>query len=104
MTGLGADQYASWLEIVDGAVPVLLIAPHGGRAGLAARSTLHPKVNDLGTAEITREIATRLGARALINRAMDRNELDCNRLSQLSQRAPWLLESPVGIVRVFQIP
>jgi hypothetical protein len=53
---------------------------------------LHPKVNDLQTAEITRELAGRLGALALINTAMDRNELDCNRLSQISQRAQWLLE------------
>jgi hypothetical protein len=83
---------APWLEIIEGDAPVLLIAPHGGRAGAAAQRTLHPKVNDLETAEITREIATRLGARALINRAMDRNELDCNRLSQIVQRAPWLLE------------
>jgi hypothetical protein len=86
------DAYAPWLERIDGDAPLLLIAPHGGRAGAAARKTLHPKVNDLETAAITREIAGRLGARALINAAMDRNELDCNRLSQLTQRAPWLLE------------
>jgi hypothetical protein len=92
MRELSADGYASWLEIVGGDAPLLLIAPHGGRAGAAARGTLHPKVNDLETAEITREIAARLGARALINTAMDRNELDCNRLSQITQRAPWLLE------------
>src|SRR5215472_11081306 len=92
MTGLSAHRYPPWLEIVEGAAPILLIAPHGGRAGAAARAILHPKVNDLETAEITREIATRLGARALINTAMDRNELDCNRLSQITQRAPWLLE------------
>ena len=103
MTELSADGYASWLEIVDGDAPFLLIAPHGGRAGAAARGALHPKVNDLETAEITREIAARLGAPALINTAMDRNELDCNRLSQIMQRAPWLLELIVnqlaGIIR-----
>src|SRR5215467_15048918 len=97
------SRYAPWLEIVDGDAPILLIAPHGGRAGAAARAMLHPKVNDLETAEITRELAARLGARALINTAMDRNELDCNRLSQVSQRAPWLLEliaeQVSGIVR-----
>ncbi|MGA2409209.1 MAG: hypothetical protein ABSG46_02330 [Candidatus Binataceae bacterium] len=83
---------AAWLEVVDGAAPILLIAPHGGRAGAAARATLHPKVNDLETAAITRELASRIGASALINAAMDRNELDCNRLSQLAGRAPWLLD------------
>jgi len=92
MTALSVDRYSPWLEVVDGDAPILLIAPHGGRAGAAARATLHPKVNDLETAEITRELAGRLGARALINAAMDRNELDCNRLSQIRQRAPWLLE------------
>ncbi|HEX3408707.1 MAG TPA: hypothetical protein VHS07_00410, partial [Candidatus Binataceae bacterium] len=83
---------AAWLEVIDGAAPVLLIAPHGGRAGAASRQTLHPKVNDLETAAITRELAQRLGAVALINAGMDRNEIDCNRLSQLSARAPWMLE------------
>jgi len=83
---------AAWLEVIEGAAPVLLIAPHGGRAGAASRLTLHPKVNDLETAAITRELAQRLGAVALINAGMDRNEIDCNRLSQLSARAPWMLE------------
>ncbi|HKV55137.1 MAG TPA: hypothetical protein VJN94_10920 [Candidatus Binataceae bacterium] len=82
----------AWLETIRGDAPVLLIAPHGGRAGPAARATLHPKVNDLETAEITRQIAHRIGATALINAAMDRNEIDCNRLAQLVERAPWLLE------------
>ena len=81
-----------WLEVVEGASPILLIAPHGGRAGEAAHSTLHPKVNDLHTADITRELAERLDASALINSAMDRNLIDCNRIPQLAKRAPWLLE------------
>lgn len=81
-----------WLEVVDGDAPLLLIAPHGGRAGAAANGTLHPKVNDLETAAITRELARRLGASALVNAGMDRNELDCNRLSQLTAQAPWMLE------------
>ncbi len=81
-----------WLETIAGDSPVLLIAPHGGRAGEAARATLHPKVNDLYTAEITRELAARLGASALINAAMDRNQLDCNRISQLAAQAPWMLD------------
>jgi hypothetical protein len=81
-----------WLEIVEGGSPFLLIAPHGGRAGKAAQATLHPKVNDLHTAEITRELAARLDASALINSAMDRNLIDCNRIPQLAERAPWVLE------------
>jgi hypothetical protein len=53
---------------------------------------LNPKVNDLHTADITRALAARLGASALINAAMDRNRLDCNRLAQIVESAPWLLE------------
>jgi hypothetical protein len=82
----------SWLEVIDSDSPILLIAPHGGRAEARTRSMLNPKVNDLHTANITRGLAARLGASALINVAMDRNRLDCNRLSQIIERAPWLLE------------
>ncbi len=89
---IGVIEPAPWLEIIEGTAPLLLIAPHGGRAGSASRSTLHPKVNDLETAAITRDLAQRLGAAALINAGMDRNEIDCNRLSQLGDRAPWMLD------------
>ncbi len=85
-----------WLETIDGPCGILLIAPHGGRAGPAARSRPDPKVNDLYTAHITRTLATRLSASALINSGMDRNQLDCNRLGQLVEHAPWLLEMIAG--------
>jgi len=83
---------SDWLETIDGKAPILLIAPHGGRAGPAAHATLHPKVNDLYTAEMTRELARMLGGPALINTGMDRNEVDCNRIAQLARHAPWLLD------------
>ncbi len=94
MTGPGTERIPPepWLETIEGRSPVLLIAPHGGRAGPAAHATLHPKVNDLHTAEITRELAERLQASALINASMDRNLIDCNRIAQLVERAPWMLE------------
>jgi hypothetical protein len=82
----------SWLEVIDADSPLLLIAPHGGRAEPRTRSILNPKVNDLHTAAITRGLAARLGASALINVAMDRNRLDCNRIAQVIDRAPWMLE------------
>jgi hypothetical protein len=82
----------SWLEIVEADSSLLLIAPHGGRAEPRTRSILHPKVNDLHTADITRELAERTGAAALINRGIDRNRLDCNRIAQIVDSAPWLLE------------
>jgi hypothetical protein len=87
-----AAKGARWLQTPDGEAPVLLIAPHGGHAGPATRAMLHPKVNDLHTADITRELAHRLGAGAIINAGMDRNRLDLNRLSQVMSEAPWLLE------------
>lgn len=83
---------ASWLEVIDTDSDLLLIAPHGGAAGASARATLHPKVNDLHTAAITRELAARTGASALINSGMDRNRLDCNRIPQVARDAPWMLE------------
>jgi len=88
-----AIAVAPWLEVIEGPAPLLLIAPHGGRAGPATNAALHPKVNDLHTADITRELAARLGATALINAGMDRNTLDCNRIGQLAAQAPWLLET-----------
>jgi hypothetical protein len=87
-----AVEPGPWLEVIEGDAPILLIAPHGGRAGAASRATLHPKVNDLETAAITRDLTRRLGATALINAGMDRNEIDCNRLSQIVARAPWMLD------------
>jgi hypothetical protein len=89
---VGLEQAATWLQTIEADSPILLIAPHGGRAGAASRATLHPKVNDLHTADIARELARRLGAAALINFGMDRNQLDCNRLTQLAEQAPWILE------------
>jgi len=86
-----ASDPAPWLEVIDRPSPILLIAPHGGRAETAFRGP-NPKVNDLHTAEITRTLADRFAASALVNFAMDRNRLDCNRLGQLAERAPWLLE------------
>ncbi len=86
------DGAESWLEIVEADSPLLLIAPHGGRAEPRTRAILHPKVNDLHTADITRELARRSGAAALINRGIDRNRLDCNRIAQIAESAPWLLD------------
>ena len=87
------DLYADtgWLQAIEGRAPILLIAPHGGRAGQASRARLHPRINDLHTAEITRELARRLQAHALINVAMDRNLLDCNRVEDIARKAPWVL-------------
>ena len=50
------------------------------------------RVNDLYTAEITRELGDRLVASVIINATQDRNRLDLNRTSQILRRAPWFLE------------
>ncbi|HLH77923.1 MAG TPA: hypothetical protein VKV28_14060 [Candidatus Binataceae bacterium] len=71
---------------------MLLLAPHGGRAEATAHASPNPRINDLHTAQFTRELAGRLQASALINRAMDRNRLDCNRIDQLLARAPVVLD------------
>jgi hypothetical protein len=89
---------AGWLQVVEGRTPILLIAPHGGRAGAAARARLHPRINDLHTADITRELSHRLQAHALINIAMDRNALDCNRVEDIARKAPWVLAMLAGRV------
>src|SRR5277367_107203 len=86
-----AGDSSGWLEAIDGDAPILLIAPHGGAAVGKGDSLSIPKVNDLHTAAITRELASRLNASALINTAMDRNVIDCNRLGQIVASAPWLL-------------
>ncbi len=96
--GVSFDPDADWLQVLEGRTPILLIAPHGGRAGKAARTRLHPRINDLHTAEITRELSRRLQAHALINAGMDRNALDCNRIEDIARKAPWVLAMLAGRV------
>ncbi len=91
MTARPGAQSPDWLEVLEGSAPILLIAPHGGRAGPHADAILAPRVNDLHTAEMTRELAGRLGAAALLNTGMDRNRVDCNRVGDVVAHAPWLL-------------
>lgn len=95
----GTSFDRSWLEEIYGKAPVLLVAPHGGRADTNRRHVVNPKVNDLHTADITREVASRIGASALINSALDRNSVDLNRTTQVLARAPWFLELVVNRVR-----
>ena len=90
-----------WLLRVPGEAPILLVAPHGGRRPPA--SELDPgamrKVNDLHTAEVTVELAARLRAAAIVNRGVDRNIVDLNKVSHVRTRAPWLLDLLLESVR-----
>jgi len=79
-----------WIEVHTGSRPIILLAPHGGRRS-APRRPGRDKVNDLHTAEVTRELAAACGATCVINARHDRNELDLNRITAVRDRAPWLL-------------
>lgn len=78
-----------------GSKPVLIVAPHGGRRQPERRlwTSGSVRVNDLHTAEIAVELAEALDADALLNTAIDRNDLDLNRIAQVRARAPWFLDA-----------
>ena len=89
-----AAQIPNLCEWGRGASPILLVAPHGGRRPPvdADAPPRHLRVNDVYTPEITRELAVVLGAGFIINRGIDRNVLDLNRISQVRKHARWFLE------------
>ena len=102
-----------WMTYIEGEAPIVLVAPHGGRRPADAPIRDSIKVNDLYTAELTALLAARTQSYALINHALDRNDLDLNRVSQVCARAPWFLAALVellsalverhGVARVFFI-
>ena len=77
------------LELRQGRVPILIVAPHGGRRCRPVRRG--DSVNDLHTAGIAWELAERLDAHAIVNWGLDRNDIDLNRISHLATRAPDVL-------------
>ena len=81
----------SWITVKRGRAPILLLAPHGGRRHDARHPGKH-KVNDLLTADLTRDLAGSCGASMIINESLDRNQLDLNRLSQVRRDAPWMID------------
>ncbi len=85
---LGAPD---WIEVHHGSAPLVLFAPHGGSRA-APRRPGRDNVNDLHTADLTRELGTACDATWIVNPIRDRNELDLNRTEQLQRKAPWLLE------------
>jgi len=88
-----AFDVSEWCETGRGDSRLLLIAPHGGRRPPVDAAWPPPRlrVNDLYTAEITRELAHTLRASFIINHHMDRNRLDLNRISQVRRQAAWFL-------------
>jgi hypothetical protein len=85
-----------WLTLREGARPFVVVAPHGGRRTREIRRG--DSVNDLHTAGIALELAKRLDARAIVNGALDRNDIDLNRISHLATRAPELLALLEGAI------
>ena len=86
-----------WMRYVEGEVPIVLVAPHGGRRPTDAPIRDSVKVNDLHTAELTAELAAGTRSYALINQSLDRNEIDLNRVSQVRTDAPWF---PIALVAI----
>ena len=80
-------------EVISGTAPLILVAPHGGRRDAATRAwgSQPLKVNDLHTAELTRELCATHHASGLINAHHDRNDIDLNRVSAIEERAPEFL-------------
>ncbi len=83
------ESLPEWLTLREGRRPLVVVAPHGGRRRRDAR--FGDNVNDLHTAELAWELAERLGAHAIINHGLDRNDVDLNRISHLSERVPQVL-------------
>ena len=88
----------AWMTFTAGEVPIVLVAPHGGRRPADAPIIDSIKVNDLYTAELTQDLAGQTRSYALINRSHDRNELDLNRVSQVKHEAPWFLRALVELL------
>ena len=61
------------MTYIAGDVPIVFVAPHGGRRPAEAPILDSIKVNDLYTAELTTELVRITGGYALINHAHDRN-------------------------------
>ncbi|MGH7805876.1 MAG: hypothetical protein ACREQJ_16130, partial [Candidatus Binatia bacterium] len=92
-----------WCRIRRGSSPILLVAPHGGRRSsddLRLPNGRRLKINDLHTAELAEELAERLDASLLANCALDRNELDLNRISAIARGAPWFLAELAELLTV----
>ncbi|MGH7785250.1 MAG: hypothetical protein ACRERC_00190 [Candidatus Binatia bacterium] len=83
------DAVPAWCRWRAGSGPLLVVAPHGGRRDAVVRPGR--KVNDLHTADLADELARALDASLVVNPSLDRNQLDLNRISQVTARAPWFL-------------
>jgi hypothetical protein len=89
-------------DVLRGPTPIVFVAPHGGRRD----PVRHPwtrgglRTNDLGTAELTRELAIATAGSALVNHGLDRNDVDLNRLTPAHDRAPAFLEALAELLEI----
>lgn len=81
-------ELPAYLDYREGGSPVVIVAPHGGRRSRDVKRS--DGINDVHTAELSHSLAARLGAFALVNARLDRNDTDLNRISEISERAPGL--------------
>src|SRR5262245_22929186 len=82
-------------RVRSGRLPLVLAAPHGGRRDTALRpwELGSLRVNDLHTAELTRDLADATGAAYVVNDDLDRNALDLNCISAAHDEAPGFLSA-----------
>lgn len=92
------SRLPDWMTFTPGRVPIVLVAPHGGRRPPHAPIRDSIKVNDLYTAPLTQDLAVQTGGYALINHTHDRNDLDLNRVSQVKTQATWFLDALVELL------
>ncbi len=85
----GGIRVPEFLALRGGNAAIIVVAPHGGRRMRPIRPG--DSVNDLHTAAIAWELAERLDAHAIVNHALDRNDIDLNRIEHLTTRAPEFL-------------
>lgn len=82
-------ELPSWLRYRAGQRPIVIVAPHGGERAREIRRG--DGMNDLYTAELCHELASRVDAYAVVNEGLDRNDVDLNRISAIVERAPEML-------------
>jgi hypothetical protein len=85
----------SWCTFVARGGPTLVIAPHGGLSArdlLAAETAGTLRGNDLHTAAVAADLAERLDGSLIANVAVDRNELDLNRIDEVAAAAGWFFD------------
>jgi hypothetical protein len=88
------------IVVTRGRSAIVLVAPHAGRRDPARRpwGSARLRMNDLHTGALTRELAARLDASALVNDGGDRNDVDWNRIGAVHDAAPHVLDALARLI------